>query len=233
MGFIPLFLDVSARQCLVIGGGESAARRARALIEAGASVTVIAQEPGAGIAALAECGALRLAACAYTRGALRDFVLAYVTVPDAEVAREAAAEARELGIPLNVEDRPDLCSFIAPSVVKRGDLQIAVSTGGASPALAKLLREEIELRFGPEYGFLAQILAAARRRLRRSEPDAVTRARILDALVRSELREHIRAHNYDAAEQIVAFHLGCGLTDLGFDHTRSATTAASDVFDPE
>ncbi|HXZ87071.1 MAG TPA: bifunctional precorrin-2 dehydrogenase/sirohydrochlorin ferrochelatase [Candidatus Binataceae bacterium] len=233
MGFIPLFFDVSARPCLVIGGGESAARRARALIEAGASVTVMAQEPGAGIAALAECGALRLLACAYTRGALRDYVLAYVTVPDAEVARDAAVEARELGIPLNVEDRPDLCSFIAPSVVKRGDLQIAVSTGGASPALAKLLREELDLRFGPEYGFLAQILAAARRRLRRSEPDAAMRAQILDTLVRSELREHLRARNYDAAEQIVALHLGCGLSELGFDQTRSAAAAMGDVYDPE
>lgn len=233
MGFIPLFFDVSARPCLVIGGGESAARRARALIEAGASVTVMAQEPGAGIAALAECGALRLAACAYARGALRDYVLVYVTLPDADVAREAAAEARELGIPLNVEDRTELCSFIAPSVVKRGDLLIAVSTGGASPALAKLLREELELRFGPEYGFLAQILAAARRKLRRTEPDAATRAQILDTLVRSELREHIRTRNYDAAEQIVELHLGCGLSELGFDQTRIAAAAAGDTYDSE
>lgn len=233
MGFIPLFLDVSGRPCLVIGGGESAARRARTLIEAGASVTVMAHEPGAGIAALAECGALRLVASPYTRGALRDYVLAYVTVPDTDVAREAATEARELGIPLNVEDRSDLCSFIAPSVVKRGDLQIAVSTGGASPALAKRLREQLELRFGPEYAFLTQILAAARRRLRRSEPDAATRARILDALVRSKLHEHIRARNYDGAEQIVALYLGCGLSELGFDQTRNAAAAASDVCDPE
>jgi len=233
MGFIPLFFDVSARPCLVIGGGESAARRARALIEAGASVTVMAQEPGAGIAALAECGALRLAACAYARGALRDYVLVYVTLPDADVAREAAAEARELGIPLNVENRTDLCSFIAPSVVKRGDLLIAVSTGGTSPALAKLLREELELRFGPEYGFLAQILAAARRKLRRTEPDAATRAQILDTLVRSELREHIRAHDYHAVEQIVELHLGCGLGELGFDQTRIAAAAPGDTYDSE
>ncbi len=233
MGFIPLFLDVSGRPCLVIGGGESAARRARALIEAGASVTVMAHEPGAGIAALAECGALRLVASPYTRGALRDYVLAYVTAPDMDVAREAAAEARELGIPLNVEDRPDLCSFIAPSVMKRGDLQVAISTGGASPALSRLLREELELRFGPEYAFLTQILAAARRRLRRSEPDAATRARILDALVRSKLHEHIRARDYDSVEHLVELYLGCGLGELGFGQTRSAAAGASDIFDPE
>src|SRR4029077_2828380 len=111
MGFIPLFIDVSARPCLVIGGGETAARRARALIEAGAKVSVITRDPGAGIAALAEFGALRHLALEYARGALRDFVLVYVATTDPDVAREAAAEARELGIPINVEDRPDLCSF--------------------------------------------------------------------------------------------------------------------------
>jgi len=233
MGFIPLFLDVSARPCLVIGGGETAARRARALIEAGAKVSVITRDPGAGIAALAEFGALRHLALEYARGALRDFVLVYVATTDQDVAREAAAEARELGIPINVEDRPDLCSFIAPSVVKRGDLQIAVSTGGASPSLAKSLREELELRFGPEYGFLAQILAAARRRLRRSEPEARVRARILEELVRSDLREYLRTRDYPAADQLMAVHLGCTLSDLGFDPARFATATVGDGYDPE
>jgi siroheme synthase-like protein len=226
MGFIPLFLDVRARQCLVVGGGEAAARRARALIEAGATVTVMTPEPGPGITALAECGALRHIPTAYVAGSLRDCVLVYVAVHDQEVAREASAEARELRIPVNVEDRPDLCSFIAPSVVKRGDLQIAVSTGGASPALAKMLREELEDRFGPEYEFLALILAAARRRLRRSEPDGAIRARILETLVHSELRDHIRSADYQAAEEIVTLHLGCSLTDLGFNRARLAAAMA-------
>ena len=233
MGFIPLFLDVRGRPCLVIGGGETAARRARALIEAGGTVTVMTQEPGPGIAALAECGALRQVPSVYVRGSLREFVLVYVAVHDLEVAREASAEARELGIPVNVEDRPDLCTFIAPSVVKRGDLQIAVSTGGASPALAKLLREELEERFGAEYEFLAQILAAARRRLRRSEPDGIVRAKILETLVHSELRDHLRAGDYEAAEQIVVLHLGCSLTDLGFDRVRLAAAIADQAHNSE
>jgi precorrin-2 dehydrogenase / sirohydrochlorin ferrochelatase len=229
MGFIPVFLDVRARPCLVIGEGETAARRARTLIEAGATVTVIAQEPGPGIAALAECGAVRHISDPYVHGRLRDFVLVYVALHDQNVVREVAAEGRELGIPVNVEDRPDLCSFIAPAVVKRGDLQVAVSTGGASPALAKLLREELEERFGPEYEFLTQILTAARRRLRRGEPDQGIRARILDRLVRSDLRDHLRVGDYDGADQILTLCLACNLADLGFSRGRLVAAVAGEV----
>jgi precorrin-2 dehydrogenase / sirohydrochlorin ferrochelatase len=233
MGYLPIFLDVIGHPCIVVGGGRVAGRKARSLIDAGANVTVVSPAISAALGAMVEGGEVRHIGRAYVRGDLRGFTLAYVATGDHMVACEVAAEARELGIPVNVADMPQLCSFIAPSVVRRGDLQIAISTGGSSPAIAAMLRNELEAHFGPEHGLLIEVMKAVRRRLRECEPNGDARARALIALASSELRGQLKEHDYAAADELLFSHLGVRMAELGIDPLRTTLPAADADISPE
>jgi precorrin-2 dehydrogenase/sirohydrochlorin ferrochelatase len=213
MSYIPLFFDVTARPCAVLGGDELAERRVSTLLEAGAIVTVISAELTAGLAELVARGRIRLIPRCFVAGDLCGVALAYCYSTDLSVARAAADEARSLGVPMNVADRPALCSFVAPAVVKRGTLQIAISTGGASPALAKIIREELAASFGAEYGLLLKILAAARKLMRNRERGPAQRAELARDLAR-ELRIAIKAGDEPAVDDILVRRLGTTLAGL-------------------
>lgn len=215
MGYLPLFLDVTGRSCVVIGGGAVAERKIRGLEDAGAMITVISPAATPAIARLAELGRVRHVCRRYRDGDLYGATLALVATGDEAANRLAAEEAARLGIPVNVADAPELCSFIAPSVVKRGDLQIAISTGGASPATARMLRNRIETEIGPEYALLLDVMRAARGFLRTSEPNGRRRARILQALAESRLREFLAMGDFTAANGIVESLLGINMAGLG------------------
>src|ERR1700683_4629411 len=185
MGYIPIFLDVTGRECLVAGGGEVAARKVESLPGAGARVTVVSPRVSPPLEALIARGLVRHIARDYERGDIRGCARVYAATDDPKLHRELAAEARALGIPINVADVPELCSFIAPAVVKRGALQIAISTGGASPAFAARTRRELEDRFGVEYALTLDLMRAARRRLHAEEIAPVERMRRLTDLAHS------------------------------------------------
>lgn len=230
MGHIPIFLDVGGKPCIVVGGGDTVERKVRALLEAGAAVTVVGSDVNKELAAMSERGIVVLLPRPYERGDLKGFALAYVATDDTELARRISLEARELGVPINVVDAPELCSFLAPSVIQRGDLQIAISTSGASPALARRLREELEPLFGPEYAELLAVLRAVRARLRTIEPDPERRARKLSALVRSPLREYLKGRDYEAVDAVLAEHVGMTISELGLPRLGSRQ-AANNRFD--
>jgi len=161
---------VTGRRCIVVGGGEVAARKVESLVAAGAQVIIVSPiltVPS--LSAIVERGLATHLAREYRRGDIAGCALAYAATDDRTVHRELAAEARTLGIPLNVVDVPELCTFIAPAVAKQGALQIAISTGGASPAFAARLRRELEEQFGIEYGIALKVLHAARRKLHGDE----------------------------------------------------------------
>src|ERR1700738_1839071 len=117
MGYLPIFIDGSNRDCVVLGGGEVAERKTRSLIEAGAVVTVVSPALTAGLAAMANAGALRHLARTYQPGDLEGAFLAFEATGKIETGRAAAAEARARGVPINVADVPELCSFITPAVI--------------------------------------------------------------------------------------------------------------------
>jgi siroheme synthase-like protein len=227
MGYIPLFMDVDARPCIVIGSGETALRRVRALLDAGAEVTAIGRDTE--IEALGEAGKVHHLNRDYAPGDLRGFVLAYVATDNSAIARAAAAEAHELGIPINVADTPALCSFLTSAVIRRGALQIAISTGGNSPALARALREKFESILGGEYELLLEVLGAARQRLKLDEQDAQVRSQTLASLAASGLRECFERRDFDGADRILVQHLKCGLAELGFDGLRVNPASAGDA----
>ncbi len=162
MGYIPVFLDVTGRECVVVGGGEVAARKVASLLEAGAHVTVVSPRLSPPLQKIVASPFVTHIARGYRRGDIRGCILAYAATGDPKLHRELSAEARALGIPINVVDVPELCTFITPAVVKRGALQIAISTAGASPAFAARLRRSTRSQFGREYALTLEVLRAAR-----------------------------------------------------------------------
>lgn len=224
MSYLPIFIDVSGRTCVVIGGGVIAERKVRSLIEAGAAVVVISPEVTAGLTAMVDAETISHLQRAYRHGDLVGAFLAFAAIGDRATAQAAAAEARERGVPINVADVPELCAFMAPAVVHRGGLRIAISTGGASPALARKIREELEERFGPEYESTVDFLAAARRWLRSHQPDGGTRALLLGALVNSDLLQVFKRGDLAGAEAIARRVLGASFADLGFEMPRPSAT---------
>src|SRR5665213_3945657 len=123
MAYLPIFIDVGGRACVVIGGGEIAERKVRSLIEAGATVVVISPVVTPELAAMSHAGAIRHIARKYEHGDLAGAWLAFEATGDDTTARMVAVEADERSVPINVADVPELCTFIVPAMVQRGRLQ--------------------------------------------------------------------------------------------------------------
>ncbi|HKA29144.1 MAG TPA: bifunctional precorrin-2 dehydrogenase/sirohydrochlorin ferrochelatase [Candidatus Binatia bacterium] len=211
----PVFLCLEGRLCVAVGGDRLIEDKVDACRRAGADVAVIAEQLTPGLRALADAGAIRWQARGYLPGDLRGAVVAYSSSRDpATIAtlREEAARERVL---LNVIDVPDACSFLAPAVIARGDLQVAIGTGGASPSLAAHLRREIERIVGPEYAPLVAILGAVRR-ARGSDPE---RAAVLQSLLDSPLLDLLRRGDRPGVDRLLARIAGesCTLDRLGVE----------------
>jgi precorrin-2 dehydrogenase/sirohydrochlorin ferrochelatase len=165
-GHFAALLDLRGRRCVVVGGGAVGERKVRDLLECGAAVTVVSPALTPGLVMLAAAGLIVHRERAFRRIDVRDatLVIAATGAPDVDTAVAAAARRRRALV--NVVDRPGQCDFIVPSVLRRGDLQIAVSTGGRSPALAREIRKRLERLIGPEFAELVERVGRARARAR-------------------------------------------------------------------
>jgi len=190
--YYPLALDLRDRRVVVIGGGPVATRKAAELLKAGARLTVVSPTVSARLARWAREGRLRYRARGYRRGDLRGACLAVAATSMPEEHKKIAAEARGTATWLNVADEPALCDFIAPAVIRRGDLTIAISTGGTNPALARWLRRTLDDLIGEEYGRVTRLLGAVRVGLRKAGYPPAVRSRIVDRLMASALMTHLR-----------------------------------------
>ena len=158
----PVNLRLTGRRCVVIGGGPVALQKVRGLLSAGAVVEVIAPTVDDELAALSVTVERR----AYERGDLVGVVFAVAATDDPAVNAAVFEEGEAIGVWVNAADDPAHCSATLPAVVRRGPLVIAVSTGGASPAAARWMREQLEVLIGDEYGVVTELLAEARAELR-------------------------------------------------------------------
>jgi precorrin-2 dehydrogenase/sirohydrochlorin ferrochelatase len=208
MKYYPVSLRVAGRRCVVVGGGAVAERKVRSLLDAGARVAVVAPRLSAGLAELAAQGAIEHSARGYQRGDLGGALLAYAATDDEPLHAEIADEAEAASVLLNVVDRPRWCSFIVPSIMRRGDLTVAVSTAGGSPALARRVRTDIERALGPEYERALDVLARLRRHLQSQALSAEERQRILTGLVASDLLDRLREPDAGAVDRLLAEHAG-------------------------
>jgi precorrin-2 dehydrogenase/sirohydrochlorin ferrochelatase len=208
MGYFPVLLDLTGRRCLMVGGGPVAERRIIGLLDAGAQVTVISPRVTPALAALAADGRISLQARHYLAGDLTGVDLAFVATAAREVNQAVTREARERGVWVNAADDPAHCTFILPALVRRGDLTVAVATGGTSPALSRAIREELETYLTAEYATLAALAAEARREVR-SAGWVVTADAWRQALG-PEVRRIIVEQGRDAAKQRLLELLGVG-----------------------
>jgi siroheme synthase-like protein len=165
--YYPVFLDLTDGPVLVVGGGSVAEGKVEGLLAAGANVTVVSPALTPRLAGWVAAGRIEYLARAYQPGDLAGRRLALVATDAPAVSGAVAAEGRERGIWVNVADEPARCDFILPAVIRRGRLVVAVSTGGASPAAARAIREELEGYLTEEHAMLVEVAADAREDLRR------------------------------------------------------------------
>jgi siroheme synthase-like protein len=203
--YYPVSLDVADRPCLVVGGGPVAARKACALLECGATVTVIAPSLSEEMAALAPL-LHAIERRAYRAGDVAAFRLVVTATGKPEVDGAVYADAEAAGIWLNSADDTAHCSFILPAVHRDGAVTVSVSTGGLSPALASWLRDRIAAHFDVNLGALAQLLGEARERLRTtgSSSESVDWAALLDG----PLPELVRSGDLEGARAVVTAATG-------------------------
>jgi len=222
MEYYPIFLRVADRPCLVIGGGAVAQQKVESLLAAGADVTVVSPRLTTSLAALAAGGKVRHEPRPYVSSDLHGVRLAFAATNDEALQARIARDADAAGVLLNVVDRPPLCAFITPSVMARGDLIIATSTSGASPALAKRIRGELEARFGPEYALALRLLRRLRERLTGAAVTPAERQRVFAALVNSRLLEYLRERRTTDIDALLANTVGNGvsLASLGMELTE-------------
>ena len=166
--YYPVSLDVSGKRCVVVGGGDVALRKVNVLLEHEAIVQVISPELCPELEDLFIAGRIIAAKRPYADGDLAGAFVVISATDDVEANRKVAAEAEKLGVLINVVDTPNLSNFIVPSHLRRGDLTVAVSTGGRSPALAHRIKEELENIFGDDYAALLALVGQVRSELRQN-----------------------------------------------------------------
>lgn len=201
--YYPVFLDLSGCRVLVVGGGQVAERKVAALLKCGAAVFVVSQNLTPGLHQMKADSRICWQARDFRPEFLAGARLAIAATDDHALNTRVSVEARRRGIFVNAVDQPQDCDFIVPAVVRRGDLQIAVSTSGRSPALAKLIREQLEEQFGPEYGDFLWVMGRVRTLILDAGAASEENRDAFNRLVRSDLFEAIAGQDWQHAEEIL------------------------------
>jgi precorrin-2 dehydrogenase/sirohydrochlorin ferrochelatase len=194
MKYYPIFLDIKDKNCLVVGGGSVGVRKAEALEKSGANVKVISDRFSAGFGRL-KTRAVCLEKKAYEKKDVNGMFLVFAATDNAELNRQIKKDASRLNILCNVADAPDKSDFVLPSIVDKGDLVVAVSTSGSSPATAKKIRQNLEDYFGPEYTKFLQMMGNIRKRLLSSGHAPDDHKRVFQTLIEKGLLELIREND--------------------------------------
>ena len=228
--YYPLMLDVRGRQAIVIGGDRVAAEKAAALAASGAYVSVLSQEFCAELLAQAEQKRVTLRRKAYEPGDLADAFVVIAATNDLQLIQAIWAETQERGQPVNIVDVPEYCSFILPSVLRRGQLTIAVSTEGTNPGLAKRIRQSLEDLFPPAYGTYIQLAALARAYLRENGVSYDRRDDFFRDFFTSDVLPQLAAGNTAQATVVTAALLQIYGVDVPADVLEAALLAEEKTY---
>lgn len=193
----PMFLKLTGKQCLVVGAGQVGETKIAGLLETGARVRVVALEASAAVREWAHAGKIDLELRRFESNDLDGVFLAVVATSSRTLNERIYDEAQRRGVLCNIVDVPDLCDFFYPSVVRRGELQIAISTAGNSPSLAQKIRQQLEKQFGPAYTAWVAELGETRKLILASDLD---KSRKLDLLHSLASRQAVQAALAEAAE---------------------------------
>lgn len=211
----PLYLCVEGKPVVVVGGGRVAERKVHTLLGHGAAVTVVAPEITAGLRDLVAAGRVDWADRAFQEGDVSVAMLVFAATGDRDVDGAVSAEAQRRGILVNAADMPDLCTALVPSVLRRGRLQIAVSTQGASPALARDIRRSLEAEFPDWWEPYLDLLAEVRLLIKARVPGpASVRVPLYAVVAGDEVRQRVATGERPTAEQVYAQVVGPLLADM-------------------
>ncbi len=192
MKFYPAFVNIKGRRCVVVGGGRVAERKVLSLLQCGAEVAVVSPRLTEGLKALKEEGAVEHIERRYRSGDLEGAFLVICATDSQTLNRKVYNDAEDLGLLVNVVDTPELCNFIVPSVVRRGDVTIAISTSGRSPYTARWLRERIEGLLPDEFAKVVEIVGAVRKMMLKEKLNNDNKLRIFRLLLDSPLPDYIQ-----------------------------------------
>ena len=208
MSYYPVCLDLEGRPCLVVGGGRVAERKVKGLLACNALVKVISPGLTDELSRMHAEGLLEWLDRPYKTGDLAHTFLVVAATNDEQAQLLIQAEAAELNKLLNVVDVPQRCNFIMPATVRRGDLTLAIATGGKSPALAKKLRKELEKRIGPEYTVLVNILGACRPQILASGLSQPENELLFNNLLHDDMLDWIKERDWSRIENHTLSVLG-------------------------
>jgi len=213
MDFLPISLSVKGKPCLVAGGGSTANRKVSSLIKAQATITVVSPEICEALARRVEAGEIRHLARRFEPGDIKGAALVIAATSDRVVNRRVAELAGEHDIPVNVVDDPQACTFLLPSVIERDPVVVSISTGRASPVLARLLRTRLESMIPAGYGRLAALCGRYRERVKAAFSDARDRRRFWDRVLEGAVAERIFSGQVEEAEAAIERELEPGALD--------------------
>jgi siroheme synthase-like protein len=211
--YYPIFIDVEERDVVIIGGGNVCARKAETMMRYGARVTIVSPEITAEIAEWEAERKLEVRRKRYADSDLEGATIVIASTDDTSVNEQVAADCRRRRIPVNVVDVTPLCEFIVPAIIEKDGIQIAVSTGGKSPAIARTLKEDLQRAVGPEYAEVNEILGSLRDSAKRTLPTDVDRKHFFDSIIARGVLPMIRdGHARDAYEAIATACAEAGVT---------------------
>lgn len=198
--YYPIFLDIAGKNCVIIGGGKVAERKCLPLLAAGAAVTIISPGITSVLEKRRDKGMLRHIRRSYRSGDIRSAFIVIVATDSEEINKKVVSDAGSQTVLLNVVDNPSLCNFIVPSVLRRGPLTIAVSTGGVSPAMARTVRKKLERLYGPDFSRYLAFLRDIRKNAKAEIRDRRIRNRLLKDLASDEIVQILMHKKFQAAK---------------------------------
>jgi len=210
MKYYPVNLDVRNRKCLVVGGGSVGTRKVKTLLECGATVTVISKEMSKDLKKFAAKEMLLLKERPYRSSDLENMFLVICTTSDEKLNLKINSDAEKRNMLCNVADVPEVCNFILPAIVQRGDLIIAISTSGNSPAFAKKLRKDLEKQFGQEYAVFLTLMGAIRKKLLTENHEPEAHKHLFEKLIKQGVLDMIRENKKATISNLLLKTLGKG-----------------------
>jgi precorrin-2 dehydrogenase/sirohydrochlorin ferrochelatase len=210
MRYYPIYLDVKDRNCLVVGGGSVGTRKVETLLECEAKITAVAIDAAEKLKRLSESGVIQLKERAFQSADLDGVFLVIGATDNEDLNFKIHEEAQRRGVLCNIADRPEACNFILPSIVNRGDLIIAISTSGKSPAFAKRLRRQLESQFGDEYAGFLDLMGAIRKKLLSKDHEPEAHKHLFEQLIQRDLVQLLKKAETEKINALLLDVLGEG-----------------------
>jgi precorrin-2 dehydrogenase len=210
MKYYPINLDVTNRECLVVGAGSVGTRKVKTLIRCGAKVTVVSPFVSAEVLSLEKEGLVTIKKRAYEEKDLHGMFLVIGATADVSVNRKISTDANGLNMLCNIADMPEACNFILPAIVERGDLLLSISTSGKSPAFAKKLRKNLEKQFGEEYSIFLTLMGSIRAKLLSEKHEPEAHKPLFEEIIENDLMGLIKKKKIDAINTLLFKVLGDG-----------------------